>query len=629
MNRSLVLVILGLVVVLGVPLAMRPSTVAPGNQSAGRTLVVITPHVPQIRSEFAIAFARWHQRRYGEPVSIDYRTPGGTSEIIRFLQSVYSAHATRILERLAKEDPAGLADPGLSIADRFVAGSMDADIVFGGGSFDHGRLKDPSNVAVWINPWPERGVTEVQIGPLPKGADASKLAGAREVTLPLTLDGKTITVRVPLSAVENGSEVVGAMKGDSPTRAKIDLSRARREVQVSMSAPAGLDPGLLKELIGENVIGAQTIYDPDQYWIGVALSSFGVVYNRDWLKKLGLPEPTSFDDMGRPELAGLVALADPRLSGSITTSMDAILSAYGWERGWRVLRSMCANTRYYTAASSKPPIDVSQGEAAIGLAIDFYGRGQAQSILLPGQDASESRVGYVDPPGVVYIDADPISVLRGAPHPELAKRFIEFCLSDEGQALWQFHARNDPRAASNPRNDAGEPMGPEQSELRRMPVRRDFYAKYASFFVDHLDPFAAATSNKPAGWRSAIGPILGACAVDTADEQREAWRAIIAAERDEGFPREALAAMKRLFFSFPPHTTAKGETLRFSPETMKAIRDDWRDAKARGAAEVSYVRYFRKVYAEIVDISRTRTLPASQASQNSPSAEIAAGPGGR
>ncbi|MCC6230087.1 MAG: extracellular solute-binding protein [Phycisphaerales bacterium] len=628
MNRSIALIILGLVAVLGVPLLMRPSA-ASTHASADQTLVVITPHVPQIRAEFATAFDRWHKRKYGGGVSIDYRTPGGTSEIIRFLQSVYSAHALRVIDEIRTQDPAALADPTLSIAERFKPASMDADIVFGGGSFDHGRLKDPANVAIWIKPWKHRGVTDVQIGPLPKGADAARLAGSKDVTLPVSLNGTTIVVRVPMSAIEHGASVVGALKPDASTPAIIDLSRAEREVQVSMSAPAGLDPEQLKTLIGDNVIGAQTIYDPDQYWIGVAFSSFGVVYNRDWLKKLGLPEPTSFDDMGRPEFIGLVALADPRLSGSITTSMDAILSAYGWEKGWRVLRSMCANTRYYTAASSKPPIDVSQGEAAIGLAIDFYGRGQAQSILRPGQDADESRVGYVDPRGVVYIDADPISVLRGAPHPDLARRFIEFCLSDEGQALWQFHAKGDTRSASNPKNGAGEAMGPEQYELRRMPVRRDFYSVYASHFIDEVEPFAAATSNKPAGWRSAIGPILGACAVDTADEQRDAWRAIIAAERDATFPRDVVAAMKELFFSFPPHVTAKGETIRFSPETMKAIRDDWRDAKARQAAEVSYVRYFRAIYSQIIEISRTRTLPASQAAQTAPAFDRPAAPAGR
>lgn len=618
MKRSIIAVILGFAAVLGVPLLMRPSA-AMERTDASQTLVVITPHVPQIRAEFASGFDRWHRRRYGSGVAIDYRTPGGTSEIVRFLQAVYSAQATRILQDMQAGEPGAIAAPGLSIGDRFASGSMDADVVFGGGSFDHGRLKDPSSVEVWAKPWPSEGTRQVSIGPLPKGANAGKLAAAKEITIPIAADGKAITVRLPMSAIEHGPEVIATLTGEAAVPASVDLSRAERAVQVSISMPAGFDPEVLKKAIGENVIGAQTIYDPDQYWIGVALSSFGVVYNRDWLSKLGLPEPTSFDDMGRPEFAGLVALADPRLSGSITTSMDAILSAYGWERGWRVLRSMCANTRYYTAASSKPPIDVSQGEAAIGLAIDFYGRGQAQSILRPGQDAHESRVGYVDPPGVVYVDADPVSVLRGAPHPELARRFIKYCLSDEGQALWQFHAKTDPRAASNPKSDAGESMGPLEYELRRMPVRRDFYAAYSGSFIDSVDPFKLATTNKPAGWRSAIGPILGACAVDTADEQRAAWRAIIAAERDASFPRDVLARMQDMFFSFPPHVTGKGDTIEFTPGTIKAIRDDWRDARARAAAEVSYVRYFRRIYGEIVEMSRARAILPVQSSRASQS----------
>src|SRR5690606_24431834 len=126
-------------------------------------------------------------------------------------------------------------------------------------------------------------------------------------------------------------------------------------------------------------------------------------------------------------------------------TFDSILGNEGWDNGWRILRALSGNTRHFTNSSTKPPIDVSQGEAAAGLAIDFYGRGQAQVI---NDSGGGDRVGYTDPAGAVYVDADPVSIINGAPSPDLAKRFVRFCLTEEAQALWQF-----------PRVNPGNPIG--------------------------------------------------------------------------------------------------------------------------------------------------------------------------
>src|SRR5207237_9968956 len=50
-------------------------------------LVIVTPHVESIRREFADAFSKWHQQRFGQPVFVDYRLLGGANEIVRFFES--------------------------------------------------------------------------------------------------------------------------------------------------------------------------------------------------------------------------------------------------------------------------------------------------------------------------------------------------------------------------------------------------------------------------------------------------------------------------------------------------------------------------------------------------------------
>jgi len=532
MSRGRALILLLLAVIVGIPFLMRPAAARESREKDLKTVVIVSPHVAQIRLEFERAFRRWHQREFGEPARVVWLVPGGTSEIVKQLVSKYNAAIRN-----------GEIAPDGSCA----AGVIPIDLMMGGGSYDHGRLKS-----------------------------------ARDVFAETSVPGTS------------GAE--------------------KRIVNISMSVPAGFSQAEMDGWFGPNSIGVANLYDPGdpakgdpgQYWIGTALSCFGIVYNKDVLESLGVPEPDSFEDLARPELIGNVALSDPRQSGSITTSLDAILSHYGWEKGWRLIREMGANTRYFTNQSTKPPIDVAHGEAAMGLAIDFYGRNQAQSVVPPGHDLSESRVGYIDPKGATSIDADPVSILRGGPNPEMARRFVRFCLSEEGQALWQFAPRNSGAGAANPPGPDGTPMGPEEYSLRRMPTSRFMYDKYLSFMTDKVNPFELATKSKPAGWRDAIGLMIGAFSCDIAEEQRAAWGALNRARVDGAFSRDTLAEMESLFYAFPTTRTPDGE-LAFTPETFKSVKAHWDLAKKNGTMadiQVAYAAFFRDNYLHITDLAR-------------------------
>lgn len=484
------------VLVLSVPFLVRTFASARGaaGEAADRSgsadaarLVIVTPHVEQIQEEFARAFDRWHARVHGRHARIDWRAPGGTSEIVKQLEATFEAAARK-----------GQVQPDGS----FPSGVAPFDLFFGGGSFEHGKMKEIKTV---------------------------NLGG--------------------------------------------------RQVMYRMGQPAGFTKAQLDGWFGENRIGSQTLYDPEQYWIGTALSGFGIVYNRDVLRERHLAEPESFADLTNFGYFNMLAMTDGRLSGSVTTTYDSILNKEGWVQGWKVLRELSGNARYFASAAPRPPIDVGQGEAAAGLAIDFYGRTQSQYLLRPGEAASEGRVGYVDPKGATYIDADPVSMLNGAGNRELALRFMEFCLTEEAQALWQFPAKTDPKSAANPPGEDGRAMGPDRYELRRMPVRRVMYEKYAAVMIDKVDPFTAATSVAARGWRSAIGPLMAAFGVDTAADCRAAWRALNEARAGAAagrFSPGTLAEMERLFYSMPPHAMQMG-TLLAPPEVLAGLSKPARD----------------------------------------------------
>jgi len=493
----------------------------------GRRLIIITPHTEQIRYEFGRAFSRWHERNYGQPAAIEWRTPGGTSEIRRLLISQYRA---------------ALLAGDFTIDDRghaaIAPGRVGYDVLFGGGSYEHGQVK--------------RGVT----------------------------------VRAPAG-------VAGVDEG--------------QELTVPISVPVRMDDAALEAIFGDNRIGSQRLYDPERYWIGTALSSFGIVYNKDRYRKANLPPPQRFEDLTHRALADAVSLADPRQSGSITTTMDSILNVAGWERGWAILREMAANARTFSSAATQPPLDVAAGEAMAGLAIDFYGRSQAQAVVPPGQPPSASRVGYVDPAGAVYIDADPVSILRGGPDREMAERFVRFTLTEQAQVLWQF--------PTNPDRAGPAPKGPARYALRRAPVLRSVYRDHAHRFIDTLDPFSAAADVDSRGWRSAIGMLFGAFGVDSDEELRRAWQALwrlrdrAAADPDNPTLAAALADAERAFYAMPTQSIPDGKggqrVVPIDAEHYRAVREVWRDPGAAADARIAYTRFFRDRYREVVRLERS------------------------
>ena len=480
-----------LIALLATPFLFRGDRKSRGE--AQHRVIILTPHNEQIRYEFGRAFADWFARQpetLGQTVQVIWSVPGGTSEIRTMLESQYSAALRRGTE------PGGAAD-----------------LMFGGGQYEHDKLKE--GVAVRI---------------------------------------------------------------------------AGEERRTSISEPFILPQETLDEIYGENSIGGSLLYDPEGYWYGAALSAFGILWNNDALDSLGLDPPTVWRDLCHPDLAGWVALGNPAQSGSIRKSFDTMIQHHGWRDGWRILRRMAANARGFDASSSKVPIDVSQGDAAAGVCIDFYGRYQAQAIADAGDPG---RLGYIDPPGLTAVDADPISLLRGAPNREIAEMFIRFTLTEEGQALWQFRAGDSD-------NGVG---GPEKYELRRLPIRRSMYADHIEFFIDRVDPFAMARpfENPNSDAWSFMALIFTSMAIDSHDELVRAWETIrthpeyrdafdVPRLDPEGASRAEsrltlsaedvtdpeLREMLRMFDAMPQIPGPDGTTFNLgSPDHLPAIKAGW------------------------------------------------------
>ena len=253
------------------------------------------------------------------------------------------------------------------------------------------------------------------------------------------------------------------------------------------------------------------LYDPEHRWHGSAISSFGILQNLEAQKRLGLLEAKRWEDLADPRLFGWVGAGDPRMSGTMMVMYEGILQFHGWEKGWRVLTQLAGNARRFDRVSSTTAKDVTVGETAYGLAIDFYGFSQVSY-------AGEGRLAFLLPGDFAPVSPDPISVLVGAPHAELANRFVEFVVGEPGQKLWYL-----PR---------GHAEGSVRNSIERMPVRKDLYERFGNISRLRSSPYQNPETfnynGKKSGDRRDVLPVLlGALLVDTHEELQSAWRAVI------------------------------------------------------------------------------------------------------
>jgi iron(III) transport system substrate-binding protein len=533
-----IFVVLALVATLAVPFLLRPE-----RQEGGRVderLVVVTPHNEAIRAEFARAFRDWHFERTGRVADIDWRTIGGTSEIVRYINSEFlnsfQAHWTRELGRPwsavvqggfnnynVRPGPDPAADTEAEAARRaFLASNVSSgiDVFFGGGSFDFIRQ-----------------------------ANAGHLARS------------TLTERRPEWFTD---EIIPKSHSGEPYRD--DDGRWFGAVLSSFGIIYNFD-SLQRLGIEEAPAAWRDLMDPR------------------YRGELALADPTKSASMAKAFEMVLQQEIRDRFDALLAEGISASEAepraiSEGWLEGFRVLQILGANARYFSDSSQKVPIDVSQGDMSAGMGIDFYSRAQAEVVVRRG---AEPRVGYITPLGGSVYSVDPIGILRGARNPELAEAFLEFVLSETGQRLWN--------------QRPGTPGGPLQHSLRRLPVRRDLYREELRGFRADPDVLPYSGENDfeyRAEWTSRLfrelAFIVRLTALDTHPELDAAWRAIIEA----GMPAEALAILQDL--SAVSYEEASGrigrairspnrlEEIQLAKELAQRFRDQYRRAEQAARA---------------------------------------------
>lgn len=173
---------------------------------------------------------------------------------------------------------------------------------------------------------------------------------------------------------------------------------------------------------------AMPIKDPNGFWTGTTLEPYGITWNPQLFKRLGVGDIKNWNDLLNPKLKGWVAQCTPDRSSSNHASYEVVFQMMGLEKGWDWAEKVAANTGMFVTRSVDVPSVVAKGEMAVGFGVPSY---MAFDMVING--GYDLR--YVAPKNA-FVTAEPMAILKNAPHPKAAKAFVEYVLSERGQNIF-------------------------------------------------------------------------------------------------------------------------------------------------------------------------------------------------
>ncbi|MCK6549101.1 ABC transporter substrate-binding protein [Myxococcota bacterium] len=167
--------------------------------------------------------------------------------------------------------------------------------------------------------------------------------------------------------------------------------------------------------------------DPEWRWMGMSESVVGFASNPRVLAEEGAKPPTAWRDLLKPEYRGLVSMAYAYTSGTAYTIVASLAQLFGERESLEYWRALDKNVHHYNRSGSACVMQVSLGE--VGTCIAF-----TNDIINKGLEKGYPIVMTFPEEGAAF-EVDSMALLAGAPHPEKGRRFLEWALSKEAQAL--------------------------------------------------------------------------------------------------------------------------------------------------------------------------------------------------
>lgn len=175
--------------------------------------------------------------------------------------------------------------------------------------------------------------------------------------------------------------------------------------------------------------------DPDGYWTAIADDPLCFMSNKEFLEENNLEAPTSWNDLLNPVYSNMIQFADARTSGTAVTRIFSILEVNkrNEDASFDYMRKLKANVQVYTKSGGGGTIPVGLGQAGMGI---FF----IVDALKTQQAGYDVVISF--PKEGIGSAAEGIALIKGAKHPGLAKKLIDWATTDQMQKFYEDYKIN-------------------------------------------------------------------------------------------------------------------------------------------------------------------------------------------
>ncbi|MCM8833211.1 MAG: hypothetical protein NC816_04740, partial [Candidatus Omnitrophica bacterium] len=177
--------------------------------------------------------------------------------------------------------------------------------------------------------------------------------------------------------------------------------------------------------------------------------------------------------------------------------------------------------------------------------------------------------GFILPEGETVINPDCIGILKGAPNIEIAKKFIDFLFTYDGQLLWI--------------QKKGKKGGPKEYSLNRFPVMPEIYDN-PELEID-INPYKIKNTIKydfqlAAKRWNLIDDMIGCMIIDCHSELKKAWYIISKTKNKH---------LKEKFYEIP-----------FDKKVQRFLWENWKDPIFRNRYINEWINFSLKKFKDII-----------------------------
>lgn len=114
------------------------------------------------------------------------------------------------------------------------------------------------------------------------------------------------------------------------------------------------------------------------------------IVNTKILSDKGLPLPSTYEDMLKPEYAGLISMPNPKSSGTGYSYYNGMITILGKDAGMKYFEALNPNVKEYTTSGSAPAKAAVRGDVAIAYGllwqcVNYENDNEGMTVVVPDQ----------------------------------------------------------------------------------------------------------------------------------------------------------------------------------------------------------------------------------------------------